>query len=382
MDSENYNSKKLHSSRVSTISRYFTCLNLDETGFNKMKKIINVLTSATVLSTVLLSGASYAAYEIKVNDDETIKFGGFIKIDGRHVDGNVGYRDFWIGSGTVLAEDASQTKFFANESRINTTYTGNGVTAFIEMDFYGGGGNEIISNSSNPRLRHATIKYDNFVIGQTWTTFMNTSALAETVDFAGAMVGEAFVRNTQVRYSKNGFSVALENPESYGGDPTNDSMPDMIAKYQFKGDWGNVSVAALVRQLTTLTGETESAAGVSVAGKINVAGKDDFRFQLHQGNLGRYVGVAAAQDLVGEEVEESSSFMVAYRHFWTEAVRSSVFYGNITTTESDVDRSHWGVNIFKNYTPKFSIGAEVGNFEMAEADADSTYMQVSAKLAF
>jgi hypothetical protein len=256
------------------------------------------------------------------------------------------------------------------------------VTAIIEMDFYGSGGNEVISKSSNPRLRHAMIKYEDFVIGQTWTTFMNTSALAETVDFAGAMVGEAFVRNTQVRYSKNGFSVALENPESYGGDPTNDSMPDIIAKYQFKGDWGNVSVAALVRQLTTTLGETESAAGVSIAGKINVASKDDFRFQLHQGNLGRYVGVAAATDLVGEEVEESSSFMVAYRHFWTEAVRSSVFYGNITTTESDVDRSHWGVNVFKNYTPKFSVGAEIGNFEMTDADADSSYMQVSAKLAF
>ena len=348
-----------------------------------MKKIITALTSATILSTtVLLSGTANAAYEIKVSDDESIKFGGFIKIDGRHVDGNVAYKDFWTGSGSVLPEGASQTKFFANESRINTTYTSNGVTAFVEMDFYGGGGNEIISNSANPRLRHAMIKYEDFVIGQTWSTFMNTSALAETVDFAGAMVGIAFVRNTQIRYSKNGFSVALENPESYGGDPANDSMPDMIAKYQFKGDWGNVSVAALVRQLSTPLGNTESAAGVSVAGKINVADKDDFRFQFHQGALGRYVGVAAATDLVGEEVEDSTSFMVAYRHFWTETTRSSVFYGNITTIESDVDRSQWGVNIFKNLTPKFSIGGEVGNFEMADKDADSTYMQVSAKLVF
>ncbi len=343
-----------------------------------MKKIINVLTSASIL----FSGVSYGAYEIKVNDEETIKFGGFVKIDARHVTGNVAYRDFWIGTGTVLTEDASQTKFSAYESRINTTYTSNGVTAFVEMDFYGGGGNEIISNSSNPRLRHAIIKYDDFVIGQTWTTFMNTSALAETIDFGGAMVGEAFVRNTQVRYSSNGWSVALENPESYGGDTSNDSMPDMIAKYQLKGDWGNVSIAGLVRQLTTTLGETESAIGFSVAGKVNTVGKDDFRFQLHQGNLGRYVGVAAATDLVGEEVEESSSFMVAYRHFWTETTRSSVFYGNITTTESDVDRTHWGVNLFKNYTPKFSIGAELGSFEMADQDADSTYMQVSAKLAF
>lgn len=342
-------------------------------------------------SLIALSTAANAGYEVKLSDDNKLIFGGFIKADARYVDGNVGYRDFWIGAGTALPADATQFKMFVNESRINTKYIHGDVTGFVEMDFYGGGGNEVISNSVHPRLRHAFIKYKDITVGQTWTTFMNTSALAETADFAGAMVGEAFVRNGQIRYTKGGLQVSLENPESYGGDTANDDMPDVTAKYTFKGDWGNVSVAGLFRSLNTLAGDSETALGFSVAGRIKTTGKDDFRFQLHQGQLGRYVGVAAAKDIeattqttdAGDittyEVEESTAYMVAYRHFWNESTRSSVFYGNITTEESDVDRTQWGINVFKNYTKNLSFGAEIGNFSLDEQDADSTYLQFSAK---
>lgn len=338
----------------------------------KMKKIL--------LATGLLAmtGAANAGYTIDLGDDNKLSFGGFIKIDARYVDGTVGYRDFWIGKGTPVA-DSSQLKLFANETRFNTKYVHGDVTGFIEMDFYGGGGNEVISNSVHPRLRHAFIKYKNVTVGQTWTTFMNTSALAETADFGGPMVGEAFVRNTQVRYTMGGLQVSLENPESYGGDPSQDSLPDVIAKYTFKGDWGNVSVAGLARQLNTTLGNTETAAGFSVAGRIKTFGKDDVRFQLHGGNTGRYVGVAAQTDLVGENAEESISYMAAYRHFWSESTRSSVFYGNITTDESDIDHSHYGVNIFTNVTKQLSFGAEVGQFVQDENDTDSLYLQFSAK---
>lgn len=335
-----------------------------------------------------MATSANAAYTVNLTDEDSITFGGFIKIDYRYVDGNVGYKDFWIGGGTVLPEDKSQTKFFANESRLNMKFVHGEVTGFVEMDFYGGGGNEVISNSSHPRLRHAFIKYDKFTFGQTWTTFMNTSALAETADFAGPMVGEAFVRNTMVRYTNGGLELALENPESWGNDGIDDSpdadsasdeLPDMVAKYTFKGDWGNVSVAGLVRQLNFDNGDDETSMGVSVAGKINTWGKDDFRFQVHAGEMGRYVGVTAAPDVYNGEVEETTAYMAAYRHFWTEDIRSSVFYGYIETDESDRERTHVGVNVFKNYTPKLSIGFEVGQFDMDDADADSMYAQVSAK---
>lgn len=257
------------------------------------------------------------------------------------------------------------------------------------MDFYGdavaGGGNEIISNSSRPRLRHAFIKYKNVLVGQTWTTFQNTSSLAEAADFGGPLVASAFIRQGQIRYTSGGLQLSLENPETYGGNnkvqggTRNDSVPDVIAKYTFKGDWGNVSVSGLARQLESMAGNTESAFGYGVAGRIKTYGKDDFRFQLHGGNVGRYVGVTASTDMVGDEVEDTTAIMVAYRHFWTDDIRSSVFYGNTQTDETDRDRTHWGVNVFKNHTKDLSFGLELGNFEIAEQDADSNYLQLSAK---
>ncbi len=85
---------------------------------------------------------------------------------------------------------------------------------------------------------------------------------------------------------------------------------------------------------------------------------------------------------MAEEVEESTAIMVAYRHFWTDDIRSSVFYGNITTDLSDRDRSHWGVNIFKNYTKESSFSLELDNFEMVEQDTDFDYVQLSTKYVF
>ncbi|NTS76947.1 hypothetical protein HR060_08690 [Catenovulum sp. SM1970] len=344
--------------------------------FNKNK----ILLASGLLA---LAGSANAAYEFKLSDKDKISFGGYIKADARYVDGNIKATDYWYGGGTVLEEDKSNFGMSVNESRFNMKYTHDDVVGFIEMDFFGdavkGGGNEIISNSSNPRLRHAFVKYKDVLAGQTWSTFVNTSAIPEAADFAGPLNSIAFIRQGQVRYTMGGFQVAIENPESYGGETGNDGLPDFIARYNFKGDWGNISVSGVARQLNTLGGEEETAIGYGIAGKINAWGKDDFKFQVHAGEVGRYVGVTASKDLIGEEVEETTSIMVAYRHFWTEDVRSTFFYGNTETDVADYDRTHWGVNVFKNLTKSLAVGAEFGNFEMADQDADSNYFQVSAK---
>jgi hypothetical protein len=334
-----------------------------------------------------LAGTANAAYEIKLTDQDKIIFGGFIQGDIRYIDGNASSSlvndDFWIGHATK--EEISNTRFSANSTRFNTKYVHGDLTGFIEMDFYGGGGNEKLTNSRHPRLRHAFIKYKEWTVGQTWSTFINTSALAEAADFAGPLVASGFIRQDLVRYTTGNFQVAIENPESYGGSVgskgygNQDSIPDVIAKYTFKGDWGNVAIAGLARQLTSVSGNDESAFGYGITGRIKTFGKDDLRFQFHGGNTGRYVGAAAATDIVGEEVEETTAIMVSYRHFWNESLRTNVFYGNTETEETDRDRTHWGINIFKSITPKLSYGFEIGNFEMAEQDADSDYAQLSVK---
>ncbi|WP_298441354.1 DcaP family trimeric outer membrane transporter [uncultured Ferrimonas sp.] len=334
-----------------------------------------------VVAGSLLACASpaLAGYEFDLGDGNKLKFGGYIKIDTRYVDGDVAYRDFWIGGGTPLGEDKSQFKIFANETRFNTTYTHGDVTGFLEFDLYGGGGNEIISNSYHPRLRHAFIKYQDWLVGQTWTTYMNTSAIPESADFAGATVGLSFIRQGQIRYSNGGFQLAIENPESFGGDPSEDGVPDFIGKYTHKADWGNVSASLLARQLNTVGGNSESAFGYSLAGRINSMGKDDFRFQLHLGETGRYTTVTTATDLVGEEVEETTSFLAAYRHYWNDTLRSTVLYGYAETDITDVERAQWSVNIFDNLTKELAVGFEVGNFEMKDANADSFYGQFSMR---
>jgi hypothetical protein len=340
----------------------------------KNKKII----IATFLSS-LAAGSANAAYEIKVTDTDAITFGGYVKVDARYVSGDVAYRDFWVGTATAQDDSSSQYKMNANESRFNLKYVHGDVTGFIEMDFLGGGGDERWSNSSHNRLRHAFINYKNVLAGQTWSTFMNTSALAETADFAGATLGIVFMRQTQIRYTNGNFQVSIENPETWGGDASQDTMPDIVARYNLKGDWGNVSFSGLSRTLTTSTGDSESAFGLSVAGRINSVGKDDFRFQLHKGELGRYVGLALAPDLTNDEVEDTTSYLVAYRHFWNESLRSTVMYGHAETDLSEAERSQWSVNLFTNFTKELAVGVEMGNFSLDESDKDSNYAQLSFK---
>jgi len=348
---------------------------------NKFKKLL--LASSILVAT----GAANAGYEIKLSEEDKISFGGYIKVDARYVDGNVAYKDFWLGAGTAAStpggQDISQVHLFANETRFNMKYTHGEVMGFIELDFWGGGGSETISNSANPRIRHAFIKYEDVLVGQTWTTFMNTSAIPETADFAGPANGLAFIRQGQIRYTSGNFQVSLENPYTLGGEGTLDDIPDFIAKYTFKGDWGNVSVAGLGRQLNTKTGNTETGIGYSVAGRLNTVGKDDIRFQIHGGNVGRYVGVVSAKDTEGLKAEETVSYLASYRHFWSEDLRSTVAYGYAKADISKMESTQWSVNLFKSLTKQLSVGVEVGNFSLDSANkgkgADSNYAQLSAK---
>lgn len=333
-------------------------------------------------SLIVATTAANAGYEIKLNDNDKITFGGYIKLDARYVSGDIAYSDFWAGSAlfkpTSTGEKKSQFRLNAHESRFNTKYVSGDLTGFFEMDFLlSEAGNEIISNSSNPRIRHAFVKYKNLTVGQTWTTFMNTSAIAETADFAGPAMGLAFIRQGLIRYTTGNFQVAIENPYTFGGDGTIDDVPDVIAKYSFKGDWGNVSIAGLARQLHTTSGVTKSGLGYSIAGRIKSVGKDDLRFQVHGGNVGRYVGVASATDVIGDKTEDTTAYYLAYRHFWQDSLRSTFAYASAKADLSGWESKQWSINLFTNLTKKFAIGGEIGNVSRDDLNIDSNYTQLS-----
>jgi hypothetical protein len=366
---------------------------------------------ATLAVIAGLSAPAVQAVEIfnsTVGDKTTkVAIGGYAKVDVRHVNGDIAYQDYWVANlpgGQAI--QTNKTGFNVRESRLNFKITHGDVTGFFELDMYGGGGNEVISNSSNPRLRLFYVQYKNWMIGQNWSTFMPLHALPEALDFGGPHVGEVFVRDVQIRYTYGNWQFAIENPETNGDGDTgtpasavgltgneadpDESVPDFVARYNLNGDWGVASAGLLVRKVDQ-GGLDEMALAANIAAKVKLAGKDDLRFQVSLGDPGRYVAAGLTPDIVTNpdneqvEVESTTAFTVAYRHFWTDTMRSTVFYGAAQTDILERDRSHWGVNILENITEDFEIGLELGNYAIddeALADIDSNYLQFSAKMKF
>lgn len=370
----------------------------------------NKIKTSLLLAGLVASTNAFSAIEIantEVNGKVTkASIGGYVKVDVRHVEGDIAYQDYWIANFPGgKPQETSHTGFNVKESRINFKLQHGDITGFFEMDFYGGDGNEVVSNSTNPRIRHAFISYKNWLAGQTWTTFMPLHAIPETLDFGGPHAGEIDIRQTQVRYTSGNWQFAIENPETNGdGDvgasssavgvtgaqaDADESTPDFVARYNYKQDWGQLSFAALVRKVDQ-GGIDETAVAANFAGKIKTFGKDDLRFQVTVGEPGRYAAAGLTPDVVTNAqeqrvVEETTAYAIAYRHFWDDNLRSSVFYGASETEATNKERSHWGVNLMKNIEANLKVGVEFGNYAIDNqvvGSIDSNYLQFSAQYSF
>ncbi len=341
-----------------------------------------------------LAGQASAVTLLK-NDTTQFDIYGYVKADLRHVSGDIAYRDFWIGAGGGGA-DVSTTHLHVQESRLGIKVNHEGVLAVVEIDFYGQDTQAAgIVDGFTPRLRHGYIKTGNWLIGQTWSTFMPLHTLAETLDFGGAHVGEPFIRQSQIRYTNGGFSFAVEdgstrdelahNAETDRSDDL--SVPNFIGRYDTSASWGQLSAAVLVRKVDQ-QGINDTAVAANVAAKFNVGDKNDIKVQVTAGEYGRYAGTAAVPAVVVDadgntQVEDGVSFNVSYRQWWNDTTRTTIFYGQSTTDIQDRDRSHFGINLITNQTAKLKYGVELGQYNVDDNTSESsTYAQFSAQYAF
>lgn len=385
--------------------------------FNPLK----TLTASAVF--FALSSASYAAP--KVGETE-FSYGGYIKLDsmwsdysaGAPAGTNVG-RDFYVPSTLTTGDDADADAVFdmhARQSRFNfgtATLLDNGKTikTKIEIDFLASaaGGNERVSNSYAPRIRHAFMTYDGWLFGQTWSNFQNVSALPETLDFVGPAEGTVFIRQSQIKYTTGSWSFSAENPEStittVGGTrvATDDALlPDFTARYTHKAKWGELVVSALARQLTYKVGAVdtnETSFGLSASGTLNV-GQDNIKFMLTQGQgLGRYIGLNIAHGAVldGDELDaiDSTSGFVAYQHKWNSQWRSTFLYSffsadnntDLLAISGDPTKSaqSYSANILYSPVKRLTFGAELKHAEREQestTDGSLERLQFSVKYAF
>jgi hypothetical protein len=379
--------------------------------------------------------AEHKAAEAEAEHKHSYKFGGYIKTDMIYSDYDSGSsagagRDFYIASTIPVGngDGESYTDLHAKESRINfktdhVLDNGAKLGAFIEMDFLlSGQGDERVSNSFAPRLRHAFLTYNKWLFGQTWMTFFNVGALPENLDFVGPAESTIFGRQAMIRYTSGPFQFAIENPEttitpfegklcdSEGKNcvtkvvSDDNRMPDLVGRYNMTGNWGNFTVAGILRELRCdkcIAGVSDSTSGwgVSVSGLFKIGARDDLRWMLSTGSgMGRYMGLNLVDGAVvnankGLEAIDSTGGFASYRHFWSEKWRSNLTLG-YTSVDNDVALTGSGVtksassmhlNLIYSPVPKLDFGIEYlhANREVESGlDGDLDRFQFSAKYAY
>jgi hypothetical protein len=361
----------------------------------------------------------------------TFSYKGYVKVDAlasRFSAGEVASssaaRDFYVPSATpvgngessqVLDAHAKQTRIaFASKTSLDN---GKSINTQVEMDFMVAlDGNERATNGYEPELRHAFIQYDKYLIGQTWSNFMDVNALTDSVDFIGPTEGSVFVRQPQFRYSQGAWAVSVENPETtlstaattttgvtstVSGDGR---LPDLTARYTHSmGQQGHLSAALLLRELRNDNNGTNSdhstGAGVSVSGRYNLDAANNLRGAVTYGQgIGRYVGVNlvndAALDANGQlhNIDVTAGFL-AYQHQWRPDLRSSVglsyFNADIPTEIVGTGLTKTSqsalVNVIYTIAPALEVGAELlhGQRELSSGlDGSVDRLQLSAKYRF
>ena len=359
--------------------------------------------------------------------DLTLNFGGFIKTDAKISDYSDGspavgdtLHDFYLpGSIPVGGQsEGAETEFSARQSRFWLTADGNvsghKVGARLEMDFQAlpGTGDQRTTNPSTPALRRAFIPFDNWLIGQEWTTFVNLNTMPETADYVGPVEGSLIVRQPMVRYTRGPFAFAVENPETtvtpFGGGTRivsdDNLMPDIVARYLVARPWGEFQMSGLVRQLRheNPAANIDSSVlgwGLSATGKIKVGSQDDIRFVLTGGEgIGRYLGLNLSNDAVLDSTGDLEAIgviggYVGYRHVWSPGWRSSLMLAHqsidnpTSLTGLAVTKSASSVRGNLIYTPLagLDVGAELmfGERKLENnLSGDMTRLTLFAKYGF
>jgi hypothetical protein len=229
------------------------------------------------------------------------------------------------------------------------------IESYVETDFVGPSGQTTL------RLRKAWVDFKGLRIGQETSTFgVQQGAVPTTADFDGPPTGVT-IRSGMIRYTRklgSGLQLmaSLETPkvdvaylEFVAPDirATDQRLPDLAVNASKAGDWGYVSLSALVREIrfrtaTAGASEAESAVGygANLVGGIRLfkseAKADVLYYQLIAGEgLGRYQVSLSGQNADalpdpatgGLNAVPTFGGYVAYERRWTPRFFSTLIGG-------------------------------------------------------
>lgn len=203
------------------------------------------------------------------------------------------------------------------------------INAKVEIDFRGGSDNDQL------RVRHAYVKVNNWLFGQTTSPFVSADILPEMVDFM-ANVGGGIQRNPMIQYQHDFDSnlktwIALEDGSRGSDDQTR--FPALTTKTQYKLDEGKGLVNLRTLALQKKTTQDEAFAwGIGLGGIYHIDlnnklhadyyhVKGDSKFMLFAND--GYV-INADQEIVENEYD---SLALGLTHQWNTKWRSTLGFG-------------------------------------------------------
>lgn len=285
---------------------------------------------------------------------------GFVQLDAiQDVRGNQGAEVYMDGlplAGTGAGERKNTTTFSIRTSRLNlqTAFpvADTTVKTRFEFDFFTSDGSETYTNSTRPRVRHLYGEVGNWLVGQTWSTFMDLGSLPDLLEFAGPS-GQSFIRQQMIRYTLplghgSNLAIAVENPESDTRDANGratplDRGPDLAANWTIVRDWGHVSLRGLVRPLRADDGTGRNQASATgwvagFAGAYKLSSSSSLIYQFNAGKgAGRYImganpSGAYAASPAELSAQRSAGGFIGLQHGWANQARSTIV---LSGTEND-----------------------------------------------
>ena len=366
---------------------------------------------------------------LQIAENTTLSIYGYTKLDVLYTDTGGGGKYNFVPKLVPLDSERdgladNAFTMHARESRIGfTTGTATDYGQFntrIEADFYGSEGNERTANSHGLRLRLAYAELGNLRVGQDWSTFVDSSAYPEYVDF-GHAVGRLFVLQPLIRWTQpftgGSWQLALENPESFflsktveddgsytnttlNGNGSDEYIPDIIARVNLQPGYGHYSVAVIARHFSYddgLIDDTAWTTAISANAVLPTFGKDTVNMALNYGTgLGRYMRADfddAFIDPVNNSIQTNVQLgmFVGYRHFWLDSLRSSLVYSyagrdnDLSYVTASADKSYQSVhaNIFWSPIPRVDIGLEyIWGYREVENGEDGDMNRVQGGFKF
>jgi hypothetical protein len=202
---------------------------------------------------------------------------------------------------------------------------------------------ELGSNGTLFRLRHAYGRLGNFLVGQTWSNFIDLRSYPDTVDF-NPTGDVTLIRQAQVRYTipiaGSTLALSVENPEgltslpplqtlSNGGRIDFNRLPDFTANWTWNGRDAHISARAVTMEYRNdfrsrqgyafgLGGSSRLGPGTLVAGGQGGEG------------IGRYMFNSIMQGATDTGTDlrlwTALGWHVGYTMPWTSSLRSNLIF--------------------------------------------------------